>query len=46
MNRATLLPGLATASETLHSVGQPLSLDQTWDDTGDDEGYVRVDKPQ
>ncbi|KAK0509325.1 hypothetical protein JMJ35_008696 [Cladonia borealis] len=43
---ATLLPGLTMASETLHSAGQPLSLNQTWDDTGDDEGYVREEKLQ
>ena len=34
------------ASETLHSAAQPLSLNQNWDDTGDDEDYVREDKLQ
>lgn len=46
MRRATLLPGLAEASETPQLAGQPLRLSKNWDDTAGDEGCGRDHKPQ
>ena len=31
-------------SETVHLAGQPLKLNQNWDNTGDDDCYVREHK--
>lgn len=46
MRRATLLPGLAAASETPQLAGQPPRLSKNWDDTVDDEVYGRDHKSQ